>query len=119
MNEIIEYYLMNVRMRMGRKELALELLRKDSILRYFFGFDAGHAASMSSKANIETNAGDNVLIDFGKREKLKLDGDPTPQLKELKLRYGDAVGGVFYFALFYTTFARTTYFEVDLDRMEH
>lgn len=115
MDGILEYYLVGGKIRIGKKELTLELLRKDSVLRTFLGFDSGNLKSLLTKSNL-TNQQDNmVLIDFSGREKLKLDGNPTSLLEELKKRYGNNIGDILKFQLVYTTFNQVFDLQVNLD----
>lgn len=103
MDGILEYYLVGGKICIGKKELTLELLRKDSVLRTLLGFDSGNLKSLLTKSNL-TNQHDNmVLIDFSGRKKMKLDGDPTSLLEKLKNRYDHDIGGTLYFQVVYTT----------------
>ncbi len=114
MSDVFEYYISGGEVRIGKKELTLELLRKDSILRILLGFDAGNLTSMQSHVNF-SEQGDNVIIDFSWREAQKLNGDPVPMLSELKARCGGNIGGTLSFNCIYTTFKSISYYHVDLD----
>ena len=114
METVLEYYLVNGKIRIGKKELAFELLRKDSILGGLLGFKAGNLGSMLSNAAV-TDEEDYAVIDFQQRDALKLDDDPTPILNELKQRYGDRIGGTLSFNLFYKTHKTVAYLEGNLD----
>ena len=116
MNDCLEYYLAGGKMCLGKKALTLELLRKDSVLRTFLGFDSGNLKfSLFTKSNL-TNQQDNmILIDFDRRKKMKLDGDPTSLLEELKRRYDHDIGGILRFQLVYTTYNWTMDLQANLD----
>jgi hypothetical protein len=115
MDGILEYYLTGGKIWIGKKELTLELLRKDSVLRTLLGFDSGNLQSLLTKSNL-TNQDDNmVLIDFSGGKKIKLDGEPASLLEELKNRYDHDIGGTLYFQLVYATFNRTLDLQADLD----
>ena len=103
MKEILEYYLVSGKIRIGKKELMFELLRKDSILRGLLGLNAGNLNSVLSNANLSDKE-DHVVIDFGQWETIKLDHDPTQELNELKKRYGENIGGTLAFRLDYATY---------------
>ena len=115
MDGILEYYLTGGKICIGKKELTLELLRKDSILRTLLGFDSGNLKSLFTKSNL-TNQHDNmVLIDFNGRKKMKLSGDPISILEELKNRYDHGIGGTLYFQLVYATYDWMLSLQVNLD----
>jgi hypothetical protein len=114
MTDIIEFYLIGGNVRIGKKELTLELLRKDSILRVLLGFEAGNLGSLQSPINLSDQEG-LAILDFNWREKRRLDGDPTPTLNELKARYGKNIGGVLSFYSVYTTFGMTSYSSANLN----
>ena len=118
MDGILDYYLKGGKMYIGKKELTLELLRKDSILRTLLGFDSENLKSSFITKSDLTNQHDNmVLIDFNGRKKMKLEGDPSSLLKELKNRYEHAIGGILYFQLVYTTYYITMDLYANLDEM--
>jgi hypothetical protein len=85
-------------------------------LRILLGFDSGDLkSSLITKSNL-TNQHDNmVLIDFSGRKKMKLEGDPTSLLEELKNRYNHDIGGTLYFNLVYTTYNWTMDLQANLD----
>ena len=115
MDSILEYYLTGGKICIGKKELTLELLRKDSILRTLLGFDSGNLKSLFTKSNL-TNQHDNMVqIDFNGRKKMKLSGDPISILEELKNRYDHGIGGTLYFQLAYTTYNWTLSLQINLD----
>ena len=115
MEGILEYYLIGGKICIGKKELTLELLRKDSVLRTLLGFDSGNLTSLFIKSNL-TNQHDNmVLIDFNGRKKMKLNGNPISILEELKKRYDHDIGGTLYFELAYTTYNWMLSLKVNLD----
>jgi len=104
MDYCLEYYLVSGKIRIGKKELTLELLRKDSVLRTLLGYDSGNLkSSLFTKSSLTNQRDDMILIDFSGRKKMKLGGDPTPLLEELKNRYAYNIGGTLYFQLVYTT----------------
>ena len=113
-NDLLEYYLVSGKIRIGKKELAFELLRKDSILRGFLGYRDGGPGSMLFKAGLSEDE-DYAVIDFVGRENVKLDRDPAPALNELKQRYGGKIGGSLFFRLVYTTYNVNTNLEGNLD----
>jgi hypothetical protein len=118
---IIEYYFTGGKITIGKKELALELLRKDSVLRKFLGFDSGNLKpSLITQSEItqsnSTNQRDNmVLIDFSGCKNIKLDSEPAPLLEELKNRYDNKIGGTLHFQLVYTTFQKILDIRLNLD----
>ena len=114
MNDLLEYYLVGGRMEIGKKELMLELLRKDSILRVLLGYDAGNPESLISRTDVSSGK-ETVVVNFNGRGKLKLEGDPTPMLNELKARYGGNLGGSLSFHCIYTTFEWVYYYSADLE----
>ncbi|MCL1848607.1 MAG: hypothetical protein FWF83_02905 [Clostridiales bacterium] len=114
MNEILEYCLVDGRMRIGKKELTFELLRKDSVIRELLALRPGALEAMLSKLNL-TDEGDHAILDFRRWDKVKFRSDPAPLLNELKQRYGDNVGGSLIFTLSYTTFKLDVFLEANLD----
>lgn len=115
---VLEYYLTGGKLRIGKTELAFELLRKDSVLRTLFGYGAGELKSLASK-QVHTDAQEDfAILDFSRTPERKLGDDPAPMLNELKRRYGSAVGGKLYFRCIYTTFTHVYYLEADLDADE-
>ncbi len=115
---VLEYYLTGGKLRVGKKEAALELLRKDSVLRQLLGYTAGELRSFTSEPTKTDKTKDTVTFDFTGIPERKLSGDPTPMLNELKIRYGSAVGGKLYFRMVYTTFMHVFYNQADLDADE-
>lgn len=115
---VLEYYLTGGKLRIGKKEAALELLRKDSVLRQLLGYTAGELKSFASEPTKTDKTKDTVTFDFTGICERKLSGDPTPMLNELKIRYGSAVGGKLYFRMVYTTFMHVFYNQADLDADE-
>jgi hypothetical protein len=114
MPDVLEYYLTGGKVRIGKKELTLELLRKDSILRVLLGFEAGNLGSVLFPVSLSEREVA-VILDFNWREKRKLDGDPAAMLNELKARYGGNIGGTLSLYSVYTTFEMTTYSNANLD----
>ena len=116
MVDILEYFLVGGKLYIGKKELTLELLRKDSVLRILLGFDSESLkSSLITKSDL-TNQRDNMVsIDFNRRKKKKLDDDPSFLLEELKNRYNHGIGGILYFHLVYTTFDLTLGLQANLD----
>ena len=112
MDGVLEYYVTSGEICIGKRELLLELLRKDSILRALLGFDGGDLNSFLSKTTLSNQRGDKVLIDFNGRKKKKLTGDPTRLLEELKNRY--EISGTLNYQLVYTTFNMTFDLSVNL-----
>jgi hypothetical protein len=115
---VLEYYLTGGKVRIGKKEAALELLRKDSVLRQLLGYTAGELKSFVCEPSQATANEDGVTFDFTGITERKLSGDPAPMLNELKSRYGSAVGGKLYFRMVYTTFMHVFYNYADLDADE-
>ena len=113
MADVLEYYLTGGKLRIGKKEMTLEILRNDSILRMLLGFEAGNLSSLKSHVNL-AEQGDYVILDFNGREMRKL-SDPAPLLNELKARYGGTVGGMLSFNCIYTTYVQISYYYADLD----
>jgi len=111
---VLEYYLVNGKIRIGKKELVFELLRKDSILRGLFGVDAGDVNPTLTIADMSDEE-DDVVINIGQREKVKFENDPTPALNELKQRYGGHIGGTLTFSLYYTTHKTMSFIHANLD----
>ena len=111
---VLEYQLLNGKIRIGKKELLFELLRKDSILRGLIGVDSGDIKSMISIAGSSEEEDTALLLD-GREKRIQLDHDPTPELNELKQRYGDHIGGLLTFSLFYTTYKTVSYLQGNLD----
>ena len=115
---VLEYYLTGGKLRIGKKEMAFELLRKDSVLRPLFGYGAGELKSLISK-QVHTEAQeDSVILDFSRTPEKKLGDNPEGMLNDLKKRYGSAVGGKLFFRCIYTTFTQVYYLEADLDADE-
>ena len=116
MDDSLEYYLTGGKIRIGKKELTFELLRKDSVLRTLLGYDNGNLkSSLLAKSNITNQPNDIVLINFNGIKKMKLSGDPTPLLDELKNRYDRHIGGTLYFRLVYTTHYTEMNLQANLD----
>ena len=112
----LEYYLTGGKIYIGKKELTLELLRKDSVLRALLGFGAENVkSSLPAGLNMTNRPDDTVLIDLSRRKKIKVGGDPTSSLVELKNRYCSEIGGLLYFQLYYTTFGTTMSMQANLD----
>jgi hypothetical protein len=118
MNMVLEYYLTGGKLKIGKKEAALELLRKNSVLRQLLGYTAGELNSFVSHSMQKDTSEDFVTFDFTGIAERKLSGDPTQMLNELKQRYGEAVGGKLYFRMVYTTFMHVFYSQADLDADE-
>lgn len=115
MGGILEYYLSGGKIKIGKRELIFELLRKDSILRALLGYDGGDLNSLLAKADITNLQGGMVLINFSGRGRTKLGGDPAPLVEELKTRY--AISGALNFHVVYTTFNTTMELEINLGEM--
>ena len=116
MDTCLDYYLTGGKIRIGKKELTLELLRKDSVLRTLLGFGSGNLkSSLLTKSNLTNQQDDMALINFNGRKKMKLGGDPTPLLEELKNRYDHHIGGTLCFQLVYTTHYMAMDLQVNLD----
>lgn len=113
---LIEYTLTGGKLKIGKKELMLELLRNDSILRKLLGYSAGELKNLA-KEPMAGAGGDGglVTLDFSGLPERKLDGVPLEMLTELKKRYGMAIGGKLYFKSRYVTFGQINYSEIDLD----
>lgn len=112
---VLEYYLSGGRLQIGKKEMAFELLRKDSVLRPLLGYGAGELKTLASQKVRTDDQGDAVILDFSGTVERKLGDNPEGLLNELKRRYSSAVGGKLYFKCFYSTFNFIYYFEADLD----
>jgi hypothetical protein len=115
MSEVLEYYLTGGHLQLGKKEAALELLRRDSILRALLGYTAGELKALASGSAHVDKTGDAVCFDFTGIQERRLGGDPAALLKELKARYGRAVSGQLFFRIVYTTFGHVFYSQADLD----
>ncbi len=115
MSEILEYYLTGGNIRLGKNEAALELLRRDSILRALLGYTAGELKALPSGSAHIGKTDDAVCFDFTGIQERRLGGDPAELLKELKARYGRAVSGQLFFRIVYTTFGHVFYSQADLD----
>jgi hypothetical protein len=118
MDYYLEYYLTGGKIRIGKKELILELLRKDSVLRTLLGFDSGNLNSMLTKSDLTNQQDDMVVINFSGRKKMKSGDDPYSLLGELKNRYDHGIGGILYFQLIYTTYYIAMDLQVNLDEMK-
>jgi len=119
MDYCLEYYLTGGNIRISKKALTLELLRKDSVLRSLLGFDSGNLnSSLFTKSNLTNQHDDMVLINFSGREKKKLNDDPYSLLEELKNRYDHDIGGIIYFQLIYTTHYMVMDLHANLDEMK-
>jgi hypothetical protein len=114
MDEVLEYYLTGGSIRIEKKEAALELLRKDSIIRQLLGLSAGELKPLASGSAHIDKSDDYVTFDFTGLPERKLGDDPTHLLNELKTRYGSAVGGQLFFRIVYTTFGHVFYSQADL-----
>ena len=123
---IIEYYFTGGKIYIGKKELTLELLRKDSVLRTFLGYDSGNlksslitkskiAKSKSTQSNLTDQRENMVLIDFSGCKNIKLDSEPAALLEELKKRYDNKIVGTLHFQLVYITFHKTLDIQANLD----
>ena len=115
---VLEYYLTGGKLRIGKKEMAFELLRKDSILRTLFGYGAGGLQALTSQQVHTESLEDSVILDLSRTTEKKLGDNPEGMLNDLKKRYGTAVGGKLYFRCIYTTFTQVYYLEADLDADE-
>ena len=116
MDYSLEYYLTGGKIRIGKKELTLELLRKDSVLRTLLRFDSRNLnSSLLTKSNQTNQHDDMVLINFNGHKKIKLGGDPTSLLQELKKRYNLNIGGTLCFQLVYTTHYMSMDLQANLD----
>ncbi len=115
MSEVLEYYLTGGNIRLGKNEAALELLRKDSILRALLGYTAGELKALASSNAHISKADDYVCFDYTGIQERQLGGDPAELLKELKARYGRAVSGELFFRIVYTTFGHVFYSQASLD----
>lgn len=114
-NEVLWYFLTGGKLKLGKKEAALELLRQDSVVRQLLGFSGGELKTLATKAAGTEQNGEFVFFDFTGIPERRLEGDPTELLKELKKRYGRMVGGMLTFKIMYTTFGHVFYSRADLD----
>ncbi len=114
----MDYFLTGGKLRVGKKEFTLELLRKDSVLRPLLGYSAGELKSLVSESSHMNAQEDFILLDFSSAAEKKLSDDPTRMLNELKQRYGASVNGKLFFKSVYTTFIQVMYFEADMDMDE-
>ena len=114
MSEVLEYYLTGGHIRLGKNEAALELLRRDSILRALLGYTAGELKALASGNAHVGKTDDHVSFDFTGIPERKLGGEPAELIKELKTRYGRAVSGQLFFRIVYTTFGHVFYSQADL-----
>ncbi len=115
---VLEYYLTGGHIQIGKKEMAFELLRPDSILRSLLGYGAGKLETLASRQVRTETQGDSVLLDFSRITARKFDDNPEAMLQDFKRRYGSAVGGKLHFRCIYTTFEQAYYLEADLDADE-
>ena len=120
MNEdkVLLYSLTGGTLRLGKKEAALELLRKDSVLRRLLGYSGGELKTLVTKAAATEQDADSVTFDFTGIPERQLEGEPAEMLKELKKRYGSAVSGTLFFKIMYTTFGQVYYSKADLNADE-
>ena len=114
MSEVLEYYLTGGHLRLGKNEAALELLRRDSIIRALLGYTAGELKALASGSAHIGKTDDHVCFDFTGIPERKLGGEPAELIKELKNRYGRAVSGQLFFRIVYTTFGHVFYSQADL-----
>ena len=110
---VMQYDLTGGKLRIGKKELAFELLRKDSVLRPLLGYGAGGLSAIASRRMATEDDGDFTVLDFTRTTRRMAD-NPEGLLRELKKRYGSAVGGKLFFRSTYTTFGQVFYLEADL-----
>lgn len=110
---VMQYDLTGGKLRIGKKELAFELLRKDSVLRPLLGYGAGGLSAIASRQMATVDDGDFTVLDFTRTTR-RLADNPESLLRELKKRYGGAVGGKLFFRSTYTTFGQVFYLEADL-----
>ena len=115
MSEVLEYFLTGGNIRLGKNEAALELLRRDSILRALLGYTAGELKALASGSAHIGKTEDAVCFDFTGIQERRLGGDPAELLKELKTRYGCSVTGQLFFRIVYTTFGHVFYSQANLD----
>ena len=115
MAEVLEYYLIGGRLRIGKKEAAFELLRRDSILKALLGSGPGDVKALLSDPLRVGSGEDFVVLDFSLTGDRLLPGDPTNLLTELKQRYGDSVTGILHFKLLYTMWKQVYFLKADLD----
>jgi len=119
MDNCLEYYLTGGNIRIGKKALTLELLRKDSVLRSLLGSDSGNLnTSLFTKSNLTNRHDDMVLINLSGCEKMKLNDDPYSLLEEWKNRYDHDIGGIIYLQLVYTTYYMVFDLQINLDEMK-
>lgn len=118
MSEVLEYYLTGGHIKLGKNEAALELLRKDSILRALLGYTAGELKALASGSASIGKTDDAVCFDFTGIQERKLGGEPAALIQELKARYGRALSGQLYFRIVYTTFGHVFYSQADLNGEE-
>ena len=119
MDHCLEYYLTGGNMRISKKALTLELLRKDSVLRSLLGIDSGNLnSSVFNKSDLTNQHDDMVLINISGRDRMKLNDDPYSLLEELKNRYDRDIGGTVYFRLIYTTYYMAMDLQANLDDMK-
>lgn len=112
---LFEYYLTGGKLRIGKKEAMLELLRNGSALRFLLGYEAGYLTPMIVSAMKSEYSGEYVILDLSNNGERKLKGDPTPAVKDLKERLGDATGGTLYFRVLYKTTNTYIYLVGDLE----
>jgi hypothetical protein len=117
-NEVLQYYLTGGKLKLGKKEATLELLRQDSVIRRLLGFSGGELKTLVSKSTQTEQNGEFVIFDFTGIAERHLEGDPSEMLQELKKRYGSMVGGTLYFKMMYTTFEQVYYSRANLDADE-
>jgi len=115
MSEVLEYYLTGGSIRLGKNEAALELLRRDSIIRALLGYTAGELKALVSGSAHIGKSDDYVCFDFSGIPERQLGGEPAELIKELKTRYGRALSGQLFFRIVYTTFGHVFYSQADLN----
>ncbi len=115
MSELLDYYLTGGKLRIGKREAALELLRKDSVLRPLLSDGAGELKALLSETARAAAQGDDIVLDFSQMPARKLHGDPAIPLGELKRRYPKALGGMLYFRCVYSFGMQNYYVKADLE----
>lgn len=111
---MFEYYLTGGKLRIGKKEAMLELLRNGSALRFLLGYGVGDLSMMAAAIKSEPHE-EYVVLDLSGNGERRLGGDPRSAIKELKDRCGDALGGVLYFRVLYKTTNTYIYLVGNLD----
>lgn len=109
---LMEFTIIGGSLTIGKSEFAMELLRRDSVLRLLLGYPLGGSVALSESA-VEKHEG-NVTIRFDRLPINKLDEDPRDLLEKLKKQCKDKVYGKVQVKAEYTTFQQVYSYELEL-----